>query len=59
MASVGKSLIVGLAIGAGWFLGNIFLGGASFESALTGEGIAVSGAIFAGLVGAVATLLFR
>lgn len=59
MASISRSLGAGVAIGIGWFLANVLLRGASMESALTGQGIAVSGAVVAFLVGALATFLFQ
>lgn len=59
MASLDKSLSVGLAIGIGWFLGNVLLRDASVEAALPGEGVAVAGGVIAFLVGIVVTFLFR
>jgi len=59
MASLRKSLVVGFAVAFGWFLGNVVLRDATVESALTGEGIALTGAGLAFVVAFVAAFLFR
>jgi|AntDeeMetageno50_2_1112565.scaffolds.fasta_scaffold00857_4 ABC-type uncharacterized transport system YnjBCD permease subunit len=59
MATLRESLGVGIAIGIGWFLGTLLLGGGSIESALTGDGVTVVGAAVAFAVGTVVSFLFR
>ncbi len=59
MASVGKSLVAGLAIGLGWLLGDVILLGGGAAPALRIGNLAVSGAVIAAAVGFAVTFPFR